>query len=125
MERFGSLTVSTLCWRYGRPRRGLAGRDPELRVGAPAPGSGANAGVSVGAGLVERDIEGLGLGVDTSIGAGSVAPMFDQEGFNGVFIGKGPGVGLSASITDTKTLTLRSVIEWKPQPGTEYPMNAP
>lgn len=63
------------------------------------PASGASVGYSWGGGLCRRDIEGWSLGVDANVKKASVMVMLDDKGFNGLAVGKGPGVGLAVSTT--------------------------
>jgi RHS repeat-associated protein len=75
-------------------------------------GAGANVGVSVCGGYARREIEGWGTDID--INAGKVSPtfLFDEEGFNGMSFGVGPGVGASIGASNTWTLSIGDLVKW-------------
>ncbi len=69
---------------------------------------GATAGIGVGVGFAQRDIEGQGYNGDANVLIPSVAVSFDQPSlgaFNGVMVTGGLGVGGAYSETKTSTWT--------------------
>jgi hypothetical protein len=74
--------------------------------GSIGPAAGANVGISINAGFARRGVSGWSGNIDANVGAVSPAVTFDGEGFNGLALGYGPGVGLSVSATNTGKYTL-------------------
>jgi len=72
-------------------------------------GAGANVGLAGGVGFALRDIEGRAYCVDVNAKVVSPSVYGDDIGFNGVAIGVGPGLGGSASVTETWTLTFQDI----------------
>ena len=72
---------------------------------------GANVGASVGAGVC-REIEGEATNIDLNIIVGSPVIILDEKGISGFSGGLGRGYGASVSHTNTRTLTIRDVINW-------------
>jgi hypothetical protein len=73
---------------------------------------GANVGAGVGLGWVAREVEGESLNLDVNLKAFSLVGIADDKGPNGFAVSVGPGIGISASKTDTKTLSVRSVVDF-------------
>lgn len=71
--------------------------------------AGLNLGVGAGVGGVMRDIEGRGYSLDANLGAVSISVLFDDEGFNGLAVTAGPGVGGSAGVGESTTYTVASM----------------
>jgi RHS repeat-associated protein len=76
------------------------------------PGSGANFGYGLGGGFALREIEGWGTDVDISGGVASPVFLFDDQGFNGLAAGVGPGKGVSFSATFTETYSINDAANW-------------
>jgi RHS repeat-associated protein len=72
-------------------------------------GVGANVGIGIGGGFTCRDVEGTSFNIDVNAAAYSGVVAFDNLGFNGLAISKGPGIGAAASVTETRTLSIGAV----------------
>jgi len=72
--------------------------------------AGANLGISFGAGIAFRGVEGTAFNVDTNLSKFSPTISYDSEGWNGFSIGVGPGIGLSTSITKTNIITTQEIL---------------
>ncbi|MBU1172738.1 MAG: hypothetical protein KKD44_24530 [Proteobacteria bacterium] len=82
--------------------------------GTAGPAGGANAGIGVGWGKAERELEGISWNIDANIGMISPTISFDDEGYNGYAWSFGPGGGISFSGTITGTYSINDLIrDWK------------
>ncbi|MBP5174421.1 MAG: LysM peptidoglycan-binding domain-containing protein [Treponema sp.] len=80
------------------------------------PATGLNVGVGAGVGYVKRELEGsTPIAVDGNFGGAlsfSPAIMTDDQGFNGVSVSLGPGMGLSTSTQKSYTLSINNAINF-------------
>jgi hypothetical protein len=77
--------------------------------------AGANVGIGFGFGYVRGDIEGnMPLGIDGNFGFLPVSGALytDSKGISGGSLSFGPGMGLSVSSQNSKTLSLQSIINF-------------
>ena len=71
---------------------------------------GATLGVGGGVAWFLREAEGDGKSVDLNIKVFSLSVYFDDQGFNGIGVSIGPGVGVIAgTITGSGTLSIKMV----------------
>jgi RHS repeat-associated protein len=71
---------------------------------------GANVGISAGVGFAIREIEGDSLNFDINAKVVSPTISWDDQGFNGLTFGVGPGAGASSSFTNTSTYSIHNLI---------------
>ena len=65
------------------------------------------AGIGVGAAFFLREVEGIGTSFDVNLVIASVSIYFDDQGFNGFAVTRGPGMGVAgATLTISETLSI-------------------
>lgn len=72
---------------------------------------GLNAGGGLGGGFVWREIDGAGSSIDLNLWKFSPSFLFDDQGFQGIAISLGPGMGVSYSEGGTSVLKIRDVAD--------------